>query len=170
MAMLTKPTIPRWAAVLVFPVQILLWYVAAPAAFAELTSSFGWKNRRPGGWNLLALVLLVPGFLCLAWCVYLHFARSPRKVEVPETAPPYLLTEGPYRWSRNPMYVSGVAIWVGWAAYYGCVAVLGVALLFWSALAFLAIPFEERRLEARWGEAYRRYKRAVPRWLGAAGK
>jgi len=47
---------------------------------------------------------------------------------------------------------------------------LGVALLFWSALAFLAIPFEERRLEARWGESYRRYKRAVPRWLGAAGK
>jgi len=170
MAARRRYTIPRWAAVVVFPVQILLWYIAAPAAFADLTATFGWKNRRPGGWNLLALALLAPGFLCLAWCVYLHFSRTAGEVEVPETAPPYLLTEGPYRWSRNPMYVSGVVIWLGWATFYGSAAVLGVALVFWSGLAFLAIPFEERQLEARWGESYRRYKRAVPRWLGPSAR
>lgn len=170
MASLRRPTIPLWAAALLFPVQVLLWYVAAPAAIADLRPGLGWGHGRPSVWNLLGLALLVPGFLWLAWCVHLHFTRSAARVEVPETAPPYLLTQGPYRWSRNPMYVSGVAIWLGWAAYYGSVPILAVALLFWSVLALVAIPFEERRLEARWGDSYRRYTRSVPRWLGPAGK
>jgi len=165
-----RPTIPRWTAALLLPVQILLWYVAAPASIADMRSGHGWRNGRPSVWNLLGLALLVPGFLWLGWCVYLHLTRSAKRVEVPETAPPYLLTQGPYRWSRNPMYVSGIAIWSGWAAYYGSIPVLAVALLFWSALALVAIPFEERWLEAKWGEAYRRYVRSVPRWFGSVGK
>ena len=54
---------------------------------------------------------------------------------------------------------------LGWAVLLGSVAVailLVVAVLGQHALA----PWEERRLEAEFGEAYRDYRAEVPRWLG----
>jgi protein-S-isoprenylcysteine O-methyltransferase Ste14 len=121
-------------------------------------------------WNVLGLVLIAPGLIWLGWCVYLHFARSASRVEVAAAAPPYLLTDGPYRWSRNPMYVAGMAIWTGMAVFYGSIPILIVGVLFWSAVVLLAVPYEERHLRARLGEAYDRYSRSVPRWLGSREK
>jgi protein-S-isoprenylcysteine O-methyltransferase Ste14 len=37
----------------------------------------------------------------------------------------------------------------------------------WTAMEFSVVPFEERRLEQRWGDAYREYRRQVPRWIGS---
>jgi protein-S-isoprenylcysteine O-methyltransferase Ste14 len=87
-------------------------------------------------------------------------------VEVMLFTPPYLLTDGPYRWSRNPMYVAALVIWTGWALYYGSAAVLVVMLAAGVGLAFAGVPTEERKLEAQFGGAYLRYKSTVPRWLG----
>jgi protein-S-isoprenylcysteine O-methyltransferase Ste14 len=64
------------------------------------------------------------------------------------------------------MYLSGMVIWLGWIIFYGSVAVLGGAVVFWGSMALLVVPWEERNLEARFGEAYLRYKNSVPRWLG----
>jgi hypothetical protein len=116
-------------------------------------------------WNVLGLVLIAPGLIWLGWCVYLHFARSASRVEVAAAAPPYLLTDGPYRWSRNPMYVAGMAIWTGMAVFYGSIPILIVGVLFWSAVVFLAVPYEERHLRARrW---HTTDTVALPRWLGS---
>jgi protein-S-isoprenylcysteine O-methyltransferase Ste14 len=60
------------------------------------------------------------------------------------------------------MYLCGMLIWLGWVIFYGSVAVL----VGWGHVAFLVVPWEERRLETRFGEAYLRYKHSVPRWLG----
>jgi len=54
----------------------------------------------------------------------------------------------------------------GWALFYGSVAVFVASLIFWVLVTFLAVPWEERELEARFGEAYLHYKNTVPRWLG----
>lgn len=102
----------------------------------------------------------------LGWITYRHLASSPKRIEVPQPAPEYLLTDGMYRWSRHPMYVAGITTWVGWAIYYGGLAVMAGALLFASAIAFIAVPYEERALQARFGEAYSRYRASVPRWFG----
>ena len=76
-----------------------------------------------------------------------------------------LVTTGPYRFIRNPMYASlaclhaGLAIWldVFWA------------LLFLPAVLVLVqnlvIAGEERYLEQKFGDEYRRYKACVPRWI-----
>jgi protein-S-isoprenylcysteine O-methyltransferase Ste14 len=39
-------------------------------------------------------------------------------------------------------------------------------VLGWTLLNYFKVPQEERGLEARFGEAYRDYRRRVPRWLG----
>jgi len=76
------------------------------------------------------------------------------------------VVRGPYQFTRNPMYLSGMAIWLGWVIFYGSVAVLVGFVVVWMSVAFLVVPWEERKLEARIGEAYLRYKNTVPRWLG----
>ena len=148
--------------------MFLLAHAAAPAGLSELTPHYGWVQDRPSVWNLPSLVLVVGGFAFLAWCLYHHFVRWPWMVEFKGFTPPYLLTAGPYQWSRNPMYVAGIVIWFGWALFYGSLAVLLGMAVFWSAIALLSVPYEERALEAQFGEEYLSYKRAVPRWLGRA--
>ena len=60
---------------------------------------------------------------------------------------------------------AGLSAWLGWALFYGSPAVLiGLALL-WSLFTFRVIPYEERQLEALFGDEYLAYKRSVRRWM-----
>jgi protein-S-isoprenylcysteine O-methyltransferase Ste14 len=79
--------------------------------------------------------------------------------------PSYLLVRGPYRFTRNPMYVAAFAIWFGWTVFYGSALVLAGLAVILIAVEFAVVPFEEHRLEQRWGDAYREYRRQVPRWI-----
>lgn len=64
------------------------------------------------------------------------------------------------------MYVADAAIWLGWALFYGGIAVLLATLCFASFLAFVGAPSEERELLTRFGDEYESYKSSVPRWVG----
>jgi protein-S-isoprenylcysteine O-methyltransferase Ste14 len=95
----------------------------------------------------------------------LHVARTPEQAKL-EWTPTYLLRSGPYAFTRNPMYVAELALWFGWALFYGSVAVLIGFLVLWMGMNFRVIPREERALEARFGDIYHQYRDRVPRWLG----
>ena len=41
--------------------------------------------------------------------------------------PDYLVTDGPYRFSRNPLYVGDIVMWVGWAVVFGSPAIASTA-------------------------------------------
>src|SRR6266404_9462235 len=68
----------------------------------------------------------------------------------------YLLRRGPYAFTRNPMYVGALTLWLGWTLFYGSIAVAIGCLVLWLVMATL-VRSEERRLEARFGDAYREY-------------
>lgn len=70
----------------------------------------------------------------------------------------------PYRFTRNPMYLAGLGLWLGWAVFYGRLPVLAGAAL-WAATNSVIITREERALNRVFGEEYHLYKRSVPRWL-----
>ena len=57
-------------------------------------------------------------------------------------------------------------MWLGWAIFYGSVLILILTVVEWTFFSYLNVPQEERGLEARFGEAYRAYRRRVPRWIG----
>ncbi len=61
---------------------------------------------------------------------------------------------GAYRFTRNPVYLSGMVIWLGWVVIYGSVAVLIGFAVVWGSVTLLVVPWEERKLEARFGDAY----------------
>jgi protein-S-isoprenylcysteine O-methyltransferase Ste14 len=76
-----------------------------------------------------------------------------------------LITDGPYRVSRNPMYLGltmatlGMAIWVGaWPMLVSPVLVFAVAN--WAH-----IPFEEAKMRRQFGGEYDDYARRVRRWV-----
>ncbi len=136
-----------------------------PWGLSLLSPRYGWMDGRPGIWNLLALIVVGVGIACTLWLISLHFRASPESFQ--EFRPiQKLLTPGPYTFSRNPMYLSELVFWFGWALFYGSLAVF-IGFLFWVVMFnFVILPWEERDLEARFGEAYREYKARVPRWMG----
>lgn len=72
---------------------------------------------------------------------------------------------GPYRWSRNPIYVAFTLGQVGLAAWINSLALLLALLPALAIMGLIVIPREERYLEARFSDDYPSYKRSVRRWL-----
>lgn len=116
----------------------------------------GW--RVPLGW---ALVLMFVGWN--GWSLWL-FRRHETGL-LPGQATQGLIEEGPYRLSRNPLYVGLLVLYLGLAllapTFWGLVLFpAAVLLVLWGAI----LP-EERYLHARLGAKYDAYSRRVRRWL-----
>jgi protein-S-isoprenylcysteine O-methyltransferase Ste14 len=77
---------------------------------------------------------------------------------------PILVTWGAYAWVRNPLYLGNVLIGAGWGIMANPLLLLPFLLLSLFLLGIL-IPYEERFLESRFGEAYREYRERVPALL-----
>src|SRR5256886_17079529 len=111
----------------------------------------------------IGLVLLVVGLAGLAWCFAL-FVRVGRGTPNPTMPPTALVTVGPYRWTRNPIALSHAAALFGLSLFVGSVSA-AVIVLFLAIPVHVAMVHEEGTLEARFGDAYRAYRAAVPRWI-----
>ena len=84
---------------------------------------------------------------------------DPRK---PTTA---IITTGPYRYSRNPSYVSLTMLYLGIAIAADSVWVLAALVPVLLVMHYGVILREEQYLAEKFGEAYLQYKRSVRRWL-----
>jgi protein-S-isoprenylcysteine O-methyltransferase Ste14 len=76
-----------------------------------------------------------------------------------------LVTSGPYRFTRNPMYLGLVAMLVGLALALGTPAPWAAAAALAATLQLRFIRNEERALAASLGEPYQRYRESVRRWI-----
>lgn len=157
--------LPRWAVPLVWAVLVLTVQVFLPWAIARIGPRFGWSDGEPGLVNLFGLVGVAVGLGLYIWCLVIHFIDYPSSVRL-GFSPPHLVVAGPYRFSRNPMYLSALVAWVGWTIFYGSPAVFVALVILWSLFALRVIPMEERQLKDLFGEAYLDYMRSVPRWFG----
>jgi protein-S-isoprenylcysteine O-methyltransferase Ste14 len=97
------------------------------------------------------------------WCARLMW-RSGTTIR-PDRAVARLVTEGPFRWSRNPIYVSHVALVAGLGLALASPGMLLLAPLVALGLARLAIAREERHLHRRFGRDYEAYVARTRRWL-----
>jgi protein-S-isoprenylcysteine O-methyltransferase Ste14 len=142
----------------------VIGYVVAPLALSRAGRRHGWRAGRPGPVNLLGLLPLGAGGALLAWAIGSHYQRAPEQAEV-TLVPTYLVDGGAYALTRNPMYVGGAAMLVGWVVLLGSVPVALAAVGYIIGMDRAGIPFEERLLHDRFGDSYDRYRDQVPRWL-----
>jgi len=76
-----------------------------------------------------------------------------------------LVVRGPYRLTRNPMYLGLVVAALGMAILVGSWPMLAAPLAVFATANFVHIPFEEAKMRRQFGEAYDAYARRVRRWL-----
>ncbi len=76
-----------------------------------------------------------------------------------------LVTSGPYRFTRNPMYLGMASLYAGIALAFGLLWSLALLLVVLVVIDRGVIAREERYLERRFGDEYRLYKQQVRRWL-----
>lgn len=117
-------------------------------------------------WRLLAttgVLLFVAGVAMMLAAAGL-FRRL--GTNAPPTQPTTLIvTTGPYRWTRNPMYLAMALIYAGLAIGFDGPIALALLPLVLIIIQTQVIAREERYLEAKFGDEYRRYKVEVRRWL-----
>lgn len=113
----------------------------------------------------LALVLFATGLFCgMLGLGALHRASTTPDPRHPERAA-VLVTDGIYKYTRNPMYLGMATALLAWAVWLSNAAALaGVAAFLAYIQRFQIIP-EERALAARFGAEYEAYRNSVPRWL-----
>ena len=116
------------------------------------------------GLGLLGLPPLVLGAALYLRCAY-DFAWSGRGTPLPLDAPSKLVISGPYRYSRNSMYIGILAILAGEALLYRDLGLLYFLLGMTILFNIIIFAYEERVLRRQFGEAYDRYCQAVPRWI-----
>ena len=154
--------IPRAVNLMAEAVDFPALFVGAPISLSQRGQRHGWAAGRPGPVNLVGALPLGAGAALLLWAMSSHYRAAPQGWAIRPT-PDYLLVGGPYRFSRNPMYVGEAAMWTGWAVLFGSLPVTA-GLLVVIAAQNAAVRLEERILHKRWA-AYDDYRTQVPRWL-----
>lgn len=77
----------------------------------------------------------------------------------------FLVTQGIYRFTRNPMYLGMTFLLVAWALWLGNIMALVIVWCFIGYLTRFQILPEERILAQKFGESFQDYQQNVPRWL-----
>ena len=151
-------------AIFIAGIPALMWWVAGTPALADI----------PVGRLYLALIMALIGLALSVWSI-VYMKRvgkgNPFDAMGHEVAPRtrHLMTDGPYRLSRNPM-LSGTYL------YY--MGVLAALWNWWALLVFVAVVIamsrqvrsEEKRLEADFGQEYLDYKKRTGRFITLSGK
>ncbi|MEO3429204.1 isoprenylcysteine carboxylmethyltransferase family protein [Pelagibius sp. CAU 1746] len=120
-------------------------------------------ERSAGGGLWLGLAFGGLGLLLILWAGGRFFrAGTPLPPHRPATA---LVTEGPYRRSRNPIYLGLALIYLGVVCATASLGILVSFPLVILVMEFGVIRREERYLERRFGRDYLDYKARVRRWL-----
>ena len=111
----------------------------------------------------LGAVLALSWLVLTTWSFRRFWASGTSVIPVrPTTA---LVIEGPYRFTRNPMYLGLLLLYLGVTCWFGFVGPLLLApVLVWVIGAWVIVR-EERYLERKFGNEYRRYQAQVRRWL-----
>jgi protein-S-isoprenylcysteine O-methyltransferase Ste14 len=114
-------------------------------------------------WTVAGVLLVAAGLGLMAWAGVV-MTRAHTTVS-PWAAVTALVTAGPFRLTRNPIYLGDLLVYAGIALWVGTWWPLLVLPLVLVAVQWLVIAPEERYLTSRFGDEYTAYRQRVRRWL-----
>lgn len=121
-----------------------------------------------GTFRYFGLLLVAAGGLIYLWCAW-DFASAGKGTPAPIDPPKELVVRGFYKYVRNPMYIAVLSLVLGQALWFEA-----LTLFLYSGSVFLlcnlfVLFYEEPALTRKFGEVYRKYCEAVPRWIPRPG-
>jgi protein-S-isoprenylcysteine O-methyltransferase Ste14 len=115
----------------------------------------------PGRW--LGFVPMAAAIFLGGWARWL-FSKHQTTIRPGQTSR-RLVTEGPFRWTRNPIYVGMVMVLAGVAIRFGSLSPWVMVPIFIVVIARNVIPVEEVMLQETFGAEYEQSRGRVPRWI-----
>jgi protein-S-isoprenylcysteine O-methyltransferase Ste14 len=113
--------------------------------------------------RVLGAAFIVPALILSIWSIGRF--RASRTSIVPIRPATALVITGPYRVTRNPMYLGLLLLYCGIACWFGLVWSLMLAPVLVWVISVFVIGREERYLTRKFGVDYRRYQTHVRRWF-----
>jgi protein-S-isoprenylcysteine O-methyltransferase Ste14 len=146
--------------VLIFP-PLLFVICVAVGGIAYLLRPY---RVNLGPWvRALGVVLALAGVALARWGKRaMRAAGTNIRPDLPATA---IVGDGPFGFTRNPLYLSLLALFAGIGVAVESLTFLAVLVPFALVLHFGVVLREERYLEAKFGDTYRAYKARVRRWI-----
>jgi len=148
-----------------FPPPILL--LVCLAAGWGMDWLFEWRILPSSGWRAVRVAsssaLITAGAGLVGYCAW-QFKQAQTHIE-PWRATSSIITSGPYRYSRNPIYLAFAIAGIGIALAFNIGWMLAGLLVFVLIANEFVIKKEEKYLERKFGEAFANYRRTTRRWL-----
>jgi protein-S-isoprenylcysteine O-methyltransferase Ste14 len=113
--------------------------------------------------NAWAFVAFVAGFSLAVWGER-TFVHAGTELMPASTTNSKLVTNGPFRFTRNPMYSGLLLATLAVALYFGTWPFYVYIIVLFVIIQTAFIPFEEAKMERQYGAAFREYKARTRRW------
>ena len=123
-----------------------------------------WDVSLPGWIVAPGVVLGLAGALGIVVCIALFVVRGHGTPAIFD-APRRFVPVGPYKYVRNPMYLSAIATFLGFGLYARSLAVIAFAGAWFLMIHFFVVFIEEPGLRRRFGGTYDAYVHRVRRWM-----
>lgn len=144
--------------------RALLAFLLLPGAVAFVIPLFVIRPRTSAFVHTVAWLPVGLGLVLLLWCVREFYVAGSGTL-APWSPPLSLVTTGPYRLSRNPMYIAVLLILFGWAAGFASLALWVYAGAIAIAFHLRIVMYEEPVLATTQAATWPLYKARVPRWF-----
>ena len=145
----------------------LLFLVIAPgtvAGYIPLVLLRNGPQIETGIFAYLAFPFWLIGSIILLWCFW-DFTFQGHGTPAPIAPPTELVATGFYRYVRNPIYVSLLAILIGHFLWFGYWNLLIYAIIVFIGFNLVVAYYEEPTLKRKFGASYENYLKRVPRWI-----
>lgn len=147
----------------IFRLPLLNWFVVngVAAYFLFIQDNLYWHFS---GWMGIfgILVMLESVGWIVAGMYYFHRHKTSPN---PTAKASYLITSGPYRFSRNPLYLAFTSMCLALSLFAHSPYFLISGLVFWLITDLYTIPYEEKFLSERFSQEWQHYSQQTRRWL-----
>jgi protein-S-isoprenylcysteine O-methyltransferase Ste14 len=156
----SEPAAPPSA--LPWPPILLVALIVAAVALGYLLP-LPWPGEDDLVAHVAGVVLGLAGIVLIAWAAWT--LRRHGTTILPDKAADVLVTDGPFRFRRNPIYIGHVFVLLGIVELTHNIWFALLVIPYIPLVTWLAVLPEERHLEARFGDAWRAYKARTRRWI-----
>ena len=114
--------------------------------------------------SIVGIVAMAVGSILVLLCV-VFFVKRGKGTPAVFDPPTQFVAVGPYAYVRNPMYIGGFILLVGFGLYHLSLSILIFAVIIIVIFHFFVLLVEEPNLERSFGKSYLDYKKKINRWL-----